>query len=177
MSNTDAVIALARRHAGHTRVFTFGIGAGASHHLVEGLARAGEGAAELIAPGERIEGKVLRQLGRALTAALTDVRVDWAGLGVEQAPHEVPPVFADGRVLLYGRLEKAESGTVSLRASGAQGDVVLRSRSTRPARRRGASCRPSGRGRPSGTSRRGAPFTTPAAGRGRSGPSPSTTTR
>ncbi len=58
VSNTDAVIALARQHAGDTRVFTFGIGAGASHHLVEGLARAGEGAAEFIAPGERIEGKV-----------------------------------------------------------------------------------------------------------------------
>jgi Ca-activated chloride channel family protein len=125
VSNTDAVIALARRHAGDTRVFTLGIGAGASHHLVKGLARAGEGEAEFIAPGERIEGKVLRQLSRALSPALTDVSVDWAGLGVEQAPFEVPPVFAEGRVLLFARVEKAEPATVTLRASSPDGDVSL----------------------------------------------------
>jgi hypothetical protein len=123
VSNTDAVIALARRHAGHARVFTFGIGAGASHHLVKGLARAGEGEAEFIAPGERVEAKVLRQLSRALMAACTDVSVDWGGLAVTQAPHEVPPVFADGRVLLFARIEKSASATVTLRATGPDGPV------------------------------------------------------
>ena len=54
---------------------------------MKGLARAGEGEAEFIAPGERIEKKVLRQLNRALSAALTEVRVDWGGLEVEQAPY------------------------------------------------------------------------------------------
>jgi len=123
VSNTDAVIALARQHAGDTRVFTFGIGAGASHHLVKGLARAGEGEAEFIAPGERIEGKVLRQLSRALAPALTEVSVDWGGLAAVQAPHEVPPVFADGRVLLFARLEKPGAATVTLRATGPDGPV------------------------------------------------------
>ncbi|HSF14083.1 MAG TPA: VIT domain-containing protein, partial [Vicinamibacteria bacterium] len=66
VTNTEAVIALIRKHSDTTRVFTFGIGAGASHHLVRGMARAGEGAAEFIYPGERIESKVLRQLKRAL---------------------------------------------------------------------------------------------------------------
>ena len=123
VSNTDAVIALARKHAGHTRVFTFGIGAGASHHLVKGLARAGEGEAEMIAPGERVEGKVMRQLSRALAPALTDVTVDWGGLAVTQAPHEVPPVFAEGRVLLFARLEKSAPATVTLKATGPGGPV------------------------------------------------------
>ncbi len=123
VSNTDAVIALGRSHAGHTRIFTFGIGAGASHHLVKGLARAGEGEAEFIAPGERIEAKVLRQLSRALAPALSDVSVDWSGLAVTQAPHEVPPVFAEGRVLLFGRIDTLQAAQVSLRARGPEGDV------------------------------------------------------
>jgi hypothetical protein len=123
VSNTDAVIGLARRHAGHARVFTFGIGAGASHHLVKGLARAGEGEAEMIAPGERIEAKVLRQLSRALSPALTEVRVDWGGLAATPAPHELPPVFADGRVLVFARIARAQPGTVTLHAVGKDGPV------------------------------------------------------
>ena len=123
VSNTDDVIALGRKHSGHARIFTFGIGAGASHHLVKGLARAGEGEAEFIAPGERIEAKVLRQLARALAPALSDVKVDWGGLAATQAPHEVPPVFSEGRVLLFAKLEKLQPTTVTLRAVGQGGPV------------------------------------------------------
>jgi Ca-activated chloride channel family protein len=124
VSNTDDVIALGRRHAARARIFTFGIGASASHHLVKGLARAGEGEAELIAPGERIEAKVLRQLSRALAPALKDVTVEWGGLAATQAPHEVPPVFADGRVLLFARLDNAHAAaTVALKAVSKEGPV------------------------------------------------------
>jgi hypothetical protein len=40
VTNTDAVVELAAAHAASARIFTFGIGAGASRHLVCGLARA-----------------------------------------------------------------------------------------------------------------------------------------
>lgn len=39
-------------------MFTFGIGSGASTALVNGLARAGNGSAEFIKEGERMQGKV-----------------------------------------------------------------------------------------------------------------------
>jgi Ca-activated chloride channel family protein len=109
ISNTEEVIALAREHSVDTRIFTFGIGAGASRHLVSGLARAGEGQAEFIAPGERMEGKVLRQLRRALAPALTGVEVDWGTRKVTQAPLRVPAVFDGGRVLVYGLLEPTDA--------------------------------------------------------------------
>jgi len=125
VSNTAAVLELVRKHSGTTRVFTFGIGAGASHHLVRGMARAGEGACELIHPGERIEGKVLRQLRRALAPGLTDVMVDWGRLHARQAPHYVPPVFAGGRVLVYGFLEGSQAGDVTLRAHGSKGPLAF----------------------------------------------------
>src|SRR5262249_55809795 len=124
VSNTEDVIALARKHSVHTRVFTFGVGAGASHHLVRGLARAGEGAAEFIAPRERIEAKVLRQLRKALAPALRDGAVDWAGFGATQAPHHLPPVFAGGRVVVYGLLENAQKATIALSGKRSGGEPV-----------------------------------------------------
>jgi Ca-activated chloride channel family protein len=123
VTNTDEVIALVRRHSGDTRVFAFGIGAGVDSQLVKGLARAGEGAAEFIEPGERVEAKVLRQLERLLTPGLGDLRVEWYGATVRQAPHYVPPVFADGRVIVYGLGEGAPPATAVLRARGPAGEV------------------------------------------------------
>ena len=40
------------------RVFTFGIGSGASTELVNGLAKAGNGTAEFIGEGEQMQPKV-----------------------------------------------------------------------------------------------------------------------
>jgi Ca-activated chloride channel family protein len=127
VSNTDAVLALARQHAADARIFTFGIGAGASHHLVKGLARAGGGAAEFIHPGERIEPKVVRQFGRLLSPALTNVRIDWGGLPVIQAPSSVPPVFGGGRLLIYGflRTGSKEVATVRLTMDSPRGPVAF----------------------------------------------------
>jgi Ca-activated chloride channel family protein len=125
VTNTDAVIALARAHAAHTRIFTFGIGAGASHHLVRGLARTGGGTAEFISPGERIEPKVLRQVARLLSPALTNVRVEWNCASVTQAPTTVPPVFANGRLTLYGFVKGNLPSSVRLTATSPSGPLTF----------------------------------------------------
>ena len=124
VTNTDEILALASAHADRTRIFTFGIGSGASHHLVRGLARVGGGSAEFIYPRERIEPKkVVRQLGRLASPALTDVAIDWQGISVRQVPARVPPVFADSRLMVYGFVTTLVPATIRLTASAAGGPV------------------------------------------------------
>jgi Ca-activated chloride channel family protein len=125
VTNTDEVIELARRHAAGARFFTFGIGAGASHHLVKGLARASRGAAEFIAPGERVEAKVMRQFRRVFAPAMTDVRVDWGHAGLTPASDRVPPVFDGERVRVYALAESLSAGTVTLRGTVASREVAF----------------------------------------------------
>ena len=123
VSNTDAVLALAKAHAKTARVFTFGIGAGASHHLVQGLARAGGGSAESIFPGERIESKVVRLFGRLLAPSLTDVSLDWGTLDVVSAPSTVPPLFTNSRLVMYGFVKTLAPSTLTLTGIGPKGKV------------------------------------------------------
>jgi hypothetical protein len=125
VSNTDEVIALVKAHASTARVFSVGIGAGASRSLVQGVARAGGGTAEYIAPGERIEATVVRLVGRLLSPALTSVRLDWGGLAATPAPSVVPPVFAGARLLQYAFVDHVRPAVLRLTAEGASGPMAF----------------------------------------------------
>jgi len=114
VSNEDEILSLARRHAGTSRIFTFGIGAGASEHLVRGTARASRGAAEMIYPGERIEPKVLRTFARVRASVLDDVRIDWKGLRVEQSPARLPPVFGGDALTIFARVASGTTSEIDL---------------------------------------------------------------
>jgi len=91
--DTEQVLALVRHNADSAAVYTIGIGNGVSHHLVEGLAEAGRGAAEFVSGSERLEPVVVRQLERASSSdnGLRLMRVDWPGATVE---HIAPSVLA-----------------------------------------------------------------------------------
>ncbi len=114
VTNTDAVIAIVRRHAATARFFTFGIGAGASRHLVRGIARASGGAAEFISPGERIESKVMRQFKRVFAPALSGVKVEWRQPGSTPCADQVPPVFDGERLTVYALTDAPRAASATL---------------------------------------------------------------
>lgn len=82
--NTADLLSLVSRctSTSRTRVFSLGIGAAVSTHLVRGLARAGQGIAEFVGEGERMEKKVVKMVKVALMEGVKGLKVDW---GTESA--------------------------------------------------------------------------------------------
>ena len=60
----------------HIRVFTLGIGGGVSSALIEGVARAGKGFAQMISDGEKLDKKVVRMLKGALSPHIFDFTME-----------------------------------------------------------------------------------------------------
>jgi hypothetical protein len=60
------------RSKGTVRVFSLGIGSGASTSLIEGIARAGNGFSQTVADNEKMDKKVVRMLRGALFPHITD---------------------------------------------------------------------------------------------------------
>ena len=79
VSNTERVIQLVEAHHRANRVFTLGLGKDVSHHLVEGMARAGKGTAQFVTDGSDMAAKVMKQLKEAIQPSLDNVKVDWGG--------------------------------------------------------------------------------------------------
>lgn len=126
VGNEAQCIELAGKHAGSARLFTFGIGHGASEHLVRGLARASGGQAEFIQPNERIEPKVMRQFARAASPYLKNVRIDWGSLQTDlSSPEVLPPLFNGDRMTLYGRVIGGTAGNVAILADGPNGALRI----------------------------------------------------
>jgi hypothetical protein len=61
------------------RVFTLGVGASVSHYLIESVARAGRGYAQLVVTGEPMETKVVNMLKAALIPTIKNLHVSWTG--------------------------------------------------------------------------------------------------
>ncbi|XP_063678868.1 von Willebrand factor A domain-containing protein DDB_G0292740-like [Bolinopsis microptera] len=132
------------------RVFTLGIGEGASRELVNGLARAGKGVALFVTLAEDLKDKVLDLLSRSLLPGLSNITFDWLSdmkpqksilsifktgnpdvgtvmsLGEKSAPNPIPHGFSSQLSIVYQSLEFGNL-PVGLRISGTgpNGDVML----------------------------------------------------
>lgn len=102
--NTSSIIRLVQINSHATKVFTLGIGEGASTSLVKGVARAGRGKAEFVKSGERMQPVVMRLLKYAMQISVTNVSIDWrlgGSVDLTQIPQELPPIFDADRLIVY----------------------------------------------------------------------------
>lgn len=123
VGNEREVIELAAKHRKNARIFSFGIGRGASGTLVRGVAKASGGMAEFIFPGERIEPKVMRQMARLSAPYAADTKLDWGGLSPSVAvPAELPAFCTGDEIDILCRVPAVKDALVRIKA--ADGSVI-----------------------------------------------------
>ncbi|KAL3888742.1 hypothetical protein ACJMK2_001102 [Sinanodonta woodiana] len=120
VSNTAEVLKIAGSNSQHCRVFTVGIGEGASTALVRGLAKAGKGKEVFVTDSERLQPKVISLLQCAMQPVATDVEITWelpSPVTSIMMPSKVPYFFLGVRQILYVMLSGTESVDPSYKCS------------------------------------------------------------
>lgn len=111
-----------RERLAEANLFSFGIGSSVNRHLVEGLARAGQGEPFVVLSPERA-GESARQFREYLERpVLTQLEVSYEGLDArEVTPARVPDLFAERPIVLVGKYRGAARGRVVLSGRSGSG--------------------------------------------------------
>jgi Ca-activated chloride channel family protein len=117
IGNEEEILAYMAKHLGGARLFSFGVGTAVNRYLLDKMADFGRGAVEYVLPGDD-SGKAIRRFyERIRSPYLTDIQIDWGGLGVtDMYPREIPDLFLGQPVTVYGRYGQPGRAEVTLRA-------------------------------------------------------------
>jgi Ca-activated chloride channel family protein len=115
IGNETEILAEVRRVLGPARLFAFGIGSSVNRYLLENLAQEGRGTASFLARGEDPEDMVKRFVKRIGTPVLTDLRLSWEGIDVDDLEPSLPPdLFAGQPLVIHGRYRRPGAGALVL---------------------------------------------------------------
>jgi Ca-activated chloride channel family protein len=107
---------LVRQNLNHASLFAFGIGSSVNNHLIEGLARAGQG--EPFVVSEAAQGSAVAKRFREMiaTPVLTRVSVEFEGFQTyDVEPVTFPDLLAQRPVVIYGKWRGKKEGRVTLK--------------------------------------------------------------
>lgn len=116
VGNEYEIISLAKENSGKKRIFTVGIGYGPNEYFIKQAAKCSGGSSELVAPGERIEPKILRLFNKVKEASLHDLKIIWNG-NIEQSPASVS-IFQHDTVSIFVKTQKITSEIRRVRIKG-----------------------------------------------------------
>lgn len=116
------VFQLIRKNLGQTNVFAFGIGSSVNRHLIEGIARAGQGEPFIVTRPEQAAAQAER-LRRMIDApVLTQVKARFEGLDTyDVEPERLPDVLGGRPVLVFGKWRGEPRGQLVVEGQAANG--------------------------------------------------------
>lgn len=122
----NEVFQLIRRNLGNSNVFAFGIGSSVNRHLIEGIARAGQGEPFIVTKPELAAAQAER-LRRMIDApVLTQLKARFEGLEVYDvepaALNALPDVLGGRPVLIHGKWRGEPRGQLVLEGAAAIGN-------------------------------------------------------
>jgi Ca-activated chloride channel homolog len=122
----DRVFQLVRQNLGNSNVFAFGIGSSVNRHLIEGIARAGQGEPFIVTKPAAAQAQAERLRKMIDAPVLTSVRARFDGLDaydVEPARLDALPDVLGGRpVAIFGKWRGTPAGQLVVEGRAADGD-------------------------------------------------------
>jgi Ca-activated chloride channel homolog len=121
------VFQLIRDNLGVANLFAFGIGTSVNRHLIEGMARAGQGETFVVLnPGEAAK-QAARFRQYIANPVLTDIKVVYEGLSVSDVePQAVPDLFAMRPLTILGKYRGSPTGAIVVKGKTAAGPFEQR---------------------------------------------------
>ncbi len=114
-----------RDHLGEANVWSFGIGSSVNRHLMDGIAKAGQGEAFTILDPSEAASAAAKFRAYVETPVLTNVTATFAGFDAyDVEPKVLPDVFASRPVILFGKYRGQPTGTVTLSGISGRGRFV-----------------------------------------------------
>ncbi|HXU70788.1 MAG TPA: VIT and VWA domain-containing protein [Polyangia bacterium] len=115
IGNEKEIIDYISTMRGSSRVFGFGIGSSVNRYLIEGVGRAGRGAAEIVRQGEPPAEAVAQLYKRLDRPVLTDVALRFSGVDVTaMEPERLPDLFAGQPLVVVGKYRGHGPATVEV---------------------------------------------------------------
>ncbi|HVT12496.1 MAG TPA: VIT domain-containing protein [Fimbriimonadaceae bacterium] len=105
-----------RKRHGNSRLFTFGIGNSVNRYLIDAMSEEGRGDSEIVTLASKSDDAVERFVERTQSPILVDVKAKFDG-GVEVSdilPAQIPDVFSDKPIVIYGRYATPGRGRLTL---------------------------------------------------------------
>jgi Ca-activated chloride channel family protein len=126
VSCEPAAFDLIRQNLNKSNVFAFGIGSSVNRHLIEGMARCGQGEPLIVTGPDEAEAKAKRFREYIREPVLTQVEVDFDGFrAYDVEPLSIPDVLANRPVIVFGKYKSKPSGTIRITGHSGTGDYEV----------------------------------------------------
>jgi Ca-activated chloride channel family protein len=122
VTEIDQILANIRGNSTHyLRLFAFGVGDDVNTELLDTLASENRGLASYVRPGERIDEEVSTLFAKIKTPVLTNIKIDFGDVLVDEIyPPVLPDLYAGSQLILTGRyrVPVGSSGRTNITLAG-----------------------------------------------------------